>query len=223
MKGLAHLPNKKDFVRGANALQTRQVVSTKNLILYSQWARVDARFAQIVVTYLFEHWKKLSLHDVLSELESVPWPRALVVLLRFVDLQISDRERSTLQHFILKLEAALPPMPPQLFFVPLQKWPAVVLQTEVDLRTFPYTKSGFIGSQSLLSRAQWPKNKTFIGPVQRRSILQNLFKNKKIVTVAEYLAACRGLVSRRQAQRDLAEFAQPKGFTRNRRYALNSK
>jgi hypothetical protein len=219
VKGLPNLPSRKDLLQAYNEIQERRSpLPLKDLALYSQWARLDPRLAEILVEHLALCWSKIPVGEFIDTLLEQPWPRAALVLFRFAELIVPTKKRRILKGFISAIEDSLEPSPPQLFFIHLQRPNSTVQKNEVEFRTSPYSLSGFIGSQSLLSRSRWPTNKTSLTKDPRRYILKTLLNSKTDVCVDDYISACRGLISRRQAQRDLSRFATSKGYTRNRRY-----
>lgn len=201
------MPSTKDLGRAADLLQkTGSCITTKRLALYSQWARLDERFAQILVSYLKQNWRHIAHVELLAELQKQVWPRAILVPLRFVAIELKGGEKKLLQTLIAWLEKNLPPFAAQMFFIPLQRPIASILKREVELASTPYTQSGFIGSQSLLSRSRWPKGITVLQSHLRRQRLEDLLEQtpeRPIISVADYMRACQGMVSVRQAQRDL--------------------
>jgi hypothetical protein len=213
--GLSQIPTLDEIASAANDLQRREAIDASTLALYTQWARLDPRFAEILVDYVGSTWANLRVGEFINALIQLPWPRAAVVILDFAALARDDEHLRSLSSGLLR---GLPPMEgTQLFFVPL-RWPnAVVLRNELLFNVDPYRRSGFIGSQSLLSRARWPLA-TRLPRRARNRILRDLLDQGRDITVAEYRRQCRDLISVRQAQRDLAQHAKPKGFTRNRRY-----
>lgn len=217
MKGLASLPQTEDLIKAYNKLQS-ETVSIRDLALFSQWGRLDPRLAEILVAYLATHWRSIAMGDLIKELSRQPWPTAILVPLRFAEQVVEKRERKVLKHFIAAIESILPKPPPQLFFVPLQKPLSVVANEEVKLRSRPYTDSGYIGSSSLLSRGRAPEGKTLLQKRVRLEILKDLLASGQEISVQDYRKACKGLISARQAQRDLATLARSRGFTRARRF-----
>lgn len=226
MKGLTKLPNKNDMSRAAHVIQQcTGPLPARKLALFSQWSRLDPRFAEIMVRHLADSWSAIPGGDLLKALNSQPWPRAILVLLWFAERLVPRTDRKHFQCFARALADSLDLMPtttPQLFFIPLQRPNSVVMDAEVSFRSKPYLKAGYIGSQSLLSRAQWPREQTFLRPNERLRILKNLLRQKEQITVNDYREACKGMVSRRQAQRDLAQTADYSGFTQRRRYRARS-
>ncbi len=222
MKGLSSIPQVGDLLTAYNKLQSQSKVDLSDVVLYSQWARLDPRLAEVLVAYLIKHWQELPMGALIEGLGAQPWPRAMNVFLRFVMLAIPRVQSTTLKHLVRAIDSRFPIDSYQLFFIPLQNPNPVVQRQEINWRIAPYLRSGFIGSQSLLSRSQSPSNRTVLKKIDRKKILMELLARQKTVNVHEYLHACRNLMSPRQAQRDLAELTgvRAKGFTRGRKYSL---
>ena len=246
MKGLPKLPQTDDLLRAYRDIEKRvdemasdQILSEKQIAIYSQWSRLDPRLAELFTGYLERWGHEVHTFRLLSELEALPWPRAILVPLRFAEMkltfEIKTSEASsmpkpsrlaTLQALIKSIDRAFPDVSNDLYFIPLQRPNRVLTDEMIDLQTEPYLSAGFIGSAPLFAKGQAPEGVTLMTKDARERLLQRLIVRKsdsvprEDLTVDRYISACRGLVSRRQAQRDLD--AEPKlkaiGFTRNRRY-----
>jgi hypothetical protein len=99
----------------------------------------------------------------------------------------------------------------------------VITDEAVTLLSEPYLRSGYIGSVSLLAKGRLPDGATVLSIGARGRLLhkmRNELAKGGTLTVAAYRLRCKGLVSRRQAQRDLEEspLFEAVGFTRGRRY-----
>ena len=200
MRGLNRFPRSSELVEGTNRLQTNHSIPADVFALYTQWARLDPRFAEIVVTSIARTWQTLALGDFMGALEQSPWPQAAVVLFRFAALDAKD------SHLTVMCDALAKLYPPRsshgLFFIPLT-WPnSVVTRNELKFNTKIYARSGFIGSQALRSRGRWPIDETHLTRSARRQIFKTPFASKPKVSVTEYRDACRNMISTRQAQRD---------------------
>ena len=59
MKGLKQIPSVRQLSFAYSFLQqTREKISDRKLILYSQWARLDPRLGEILVQYMSHFWKQ---------------------------------------------------------------------------------------------------------------------------------------------------------------------
>lgn len=202
----------------------RDPLAIPKLALYSQWARLDARLAEVLTGYLLWKGANLEIGNLLRELSNQPWPRAILVPLRFVELAAaSDFQRIAVRAVIESIEEAFPAKSNDLFFIPLQRMNRVVLNEAIGLCSSPYVRSGFLGSASLLAKGRQPEGATTLGAPIRKRILESFLSRLSLgesFSVEDYLAECNGQVTRRQAQRDLEQSKRlrPKGHTRGRRY-----
>jgi len=226
MKGLESVPNISNLRVAYDHLQSaKMLLNPPQIALYSQWARLDPRLAEILVGHFTVFWQEIAVGSLIQALTQQPWPRSIAVLLRFAVLGLATADREVARHLISAVETAFPAPPPQLYFVPLQVPNSVILREEVDFRIDPYFQSGYIGSQPLFQHSKPPANRTFLSAIQRKQILSDLFAKQNFVTVSDHIYACKGMVSRRQAQRDLNAYSGVKaqGFTRGRSYTHRSK
>jgi hypothetical protein len=222
LKGLNSVPGIRDLQRAYDRLQSSaELIEVDLLALYTQWARLDPRLAEILTGHLSQHWREIPLGRLIELLDRQPWPRAIAVPLRFVALGLKSKvERKTILHMVAAIEGSFAKPAAQLYFIPLRLPNVVVMRKEIEFRSTPYLQSGFLGAQPLLPRARPPTNRTLMPPRQRHRILAELFKHQPSLTVNDFVRACHGLVSKRQAQRDLRAFSgsSAKGFTRGRIY-----
>lgn len=224
MKGLRTLPHTDDLLRAYRELEGSFVVLENRLALLSQWARLDPRLAELLTGYLQRHWAQLNVMALVKALEQQPWPRAILVPLRFVELSVVDKfERAVLRGYIDSIERAFSEKSNDLFFIPLQRMNRVVLAEAIDFQGMPYVRSGFVGSVSLLAKGRLPDGTTALDVRARERVIVEmaaLLKKEETISVDDYMRRCRGLISRRQAQRDLARspLLVASGYTRNQRY-----
>lgn len=246
MRGLRALPQTDDLLEAYREIEKRgdglrsdQALSEKQIAVYSQWSRLDPRLAELFTGYLERWGHEIHIFRFLRELESLPWPRAILVPLRFAEIKLTFGMKTaeaslgpkasrvaTLHALINSIDRTFPEKSNDLFFIPLQRLNRVLTDEMIDLQTEPYARAGFIGSAPLFAKGQTPDGATLMTKGARERLLLRMIGGKPAsgtredLTVDRYMTACRGLVSRRQAQRDLD--AEPRlkaiGFTRNRRY-----
>lgn len=189
---------------------------------------------KLLTGYLYANWPGLNALKLLQALSAQPWPRAILVPLRFVETALVDTNlidtteipRTVLRGLIKTIEEAFPQKSNDLYFIPLQRMNRVLLDQALDFQSLPYRRSGYIGAASLLAKGRMPDDSTIVGRQERARILDELIRTLQrgeILAVEDYIQRCQGRVSRRQAQRDLK--ASPKlkaiGFTRSKRYLLH--
>ncbi len=228
MKGLRTLPLTSDLLRAYRELEGSVVIAEDRLALLSQWARLEPRLAELLTGYLQRRWAQLNVMGLVKALEQQPWPRAILVPLRFVELSVVDKvERAVLRGYIDSIERTFSEKSNDLFFIPLQRMNRVVLAEAIDFQGMPYVRSGFVGSVSLLAKGRIPEGVTTLDARARERVIGEmaaLLRYGETIAVEDYMRRCRGLVSRRQAQRDLARspLLVASGFTRNHRYRVRN-
>lgn len=234
MKGLLSVPTVEELRKAYSRLERldgdlSDDLPENEIAMYSQWARLDPRLAELLTEYLLRHGHQIHAFKLLNALVSLPWPRALLVPLRFAELKLrADRDPRIAAFDVLvsAIERAFPTKTNDLYFIPLQRPNRILTEEAILYQSEPYARSGFVGAASLLSKGRVPLDTTVMTKGARQRVLQRLIGESskkgsgKEITVESYITACKGMVSRRQAQRDLENEPQLKaiGFTRNRRY-----
>jgi hypothetical protein len=231
LKGLEALPKTSDLLIAYTALESRAPIEESRLALLSQWARLDSRLAELLTGYLQFAWHGYNSVNLLHALSEFPWPRAILVPLRFVETVAGDEtqiKRVALRSLISAVEEAFPEKTNDLYFIPLQRMNRVLLNQAIDFQSLPYRRSGYIGSASLLAKGRIPQQATIVGAKERARILDEIIltlRRGDELAVEDYIGKLQGRVSRRQAQRDLESSPKLKsvGFTRSKRYLLAKK
>lgn len=228
MKGLLGIPNTRQILEVVNRLQSdlreaKISTSTKDFANDLQICRFDPRLAEILVTYVKAFYREIPWVRLWQDLAQKPWPQTLGVVLEFARISSSSEDRPWLALLLDAQRSIFPPKNHGLFFIPTQRLPPTLAKEEVEWCLSPYLQAGFVGSQNLVPKNHLFCQVTLIGAWKRLTVLQALRqrsqKGNGPLTVDGYIRACRGLISRRQAQRDLASHAKGRGFTRNKRYA----
>ena len=85
-----------------------------------------------------------------------------------------------------------------------------------------YKRWGYLGREAPFAKELGSPARGTLERNERRNLLRRLADRRGSVTLAEYLEALHGTVSRRQAQRDLREapFLAKRGTTRGARYVV---
>ncbi len=226
MKGLAALPKVTELKQAYRELEGRELLPEARVALLAQWARLDPRLAELLTGYLLRRWTDLRVLRLLQALAKQPWPRAILVPLRFVELTVDGAmAQAALRGVIDAIDSAFSFKTNEMYFIPLQRMNRVILAETLSFQTAPYLRSGYTGSASLLAKGSFPlrASATILDAIARDRILKEmagLLTKGKWISVDDYIERCRGLISRRQAQRDLASspYFTASGFTRNQRY-----
>ncbi len=202
MKGLKYIPQKKLLEEAYQILLHSNNANEQDLALYSQWARFDARLAEILVKYIYENWTQINSVTLNIEIRKQPWPAAIAVLLEFVTHKVVQNKslwncwKKTAVNQIQKAEF-------EQFFI---GWTKIAGQTMLENAQTPmreYLKWGYLSREILFNKAQ-NKTHTFTAAV-RKNILIEMLKLHKKITVNDYLSKLNFAITKRTAERDLAQ------------------
>ena len=230
--GLEYLPQLADLTVAYDALQelTPSRASESDLALYSQWARFDARLAEIWITYVAKYWQTIHPLSLHRELEEQPWPAAAGPLLEFVKHLARRQDRKITKLYKawagLVLEG-VKPAPWQLFFISNRKPASRAVIADAEYSLQEYRKWGFLSQDVVISKAEQKRSAgirthTF-SPEVRSNILHRLIQEHARINLSLYLSAVDHSISRRQAERDLSSCPAltPEGKTKARQYRVS--
>jgi len=196
-----------------------QAISAEQLVKWALWSRIDARLAELVVRHLSKYfWDYNPL--LLGEENQRSQPQALAVLVEFTKRLIPTTSRNRFQLWQKALTQKIAPASPQMFFL-RQGMPRPekdFQQIETTLR--PYRRWGYFGNETIGGHKSPAAKITLLGKAERARTLRKLLREKKFISVRDYITACNGQVHPRTAERDLAENKNllKKGATRGRTY-----
>ena len=226
MKGLSRIPNQKKISKAYKALQIfPQSVSIKDLVLWSQWARLDPRLGEILVEHISKFWQKQNPVEINQSLKQQVWPAAFGVLLEQVPFYYSQHlknEKWNKKLFSCWSKCVMTDIPcakGEQFFIGIYKAGGKLMKEECFYSIKPYRRWGYFSRDLLINKAK-STQKTLISIAQREAILDELLKSHKKITVRDYLEKMNFQIHRRQAQRDLKNHKRlkPQGETKGKYY-----
>ncbi|MCY4512311.1 MAG: hypothetical protein OXB86_01320 [Bdellovibrionales bacterium] len=226
MKGLKKIPNQRQLSRAYKALQfVHQLIPTKNLVFWSQWTRLDPRLGEILIAYLAKFWQKHNPVEINYQLKQQVWPAVFGALLEQVPFYYSQHLKNKKWNKKIYLQwvkcvmTDISPANDELFFIGLYKPSGKLMQEECLHSIKPYRQWGYFSKELLINKVK-PVKKTLISAPQRKTIIDELLKSQKIITVQDYLEKINFQIHRRQAQRDLKNHnkLQAYGHTKNKYY-----
>lgn len=222
MKGLHSIPTTRQLQYAYQKLQfENEMVSLKEWALWSQWARLDPRLAEIYVLAMFQTWQQIAPTLLHSELQKQPWPSAMGVLLEHVAMGYGwiDPIKKQFHAWKLIVMFQIPKTNHALFFLGIFMPASTSLMQEVLFSTKGFAKWGYFGKTPLWNK-QTIGNKTISTKRARLKILEDLTRSKRKFSVADYRLSLQNAISIRQAQRDLADYSNLKkiGNTQGRLY-----
>jgi len=219
------VPTETDVLDAYSRLQSHLEMREKEWVTLSQWTRFDPRLAEIWLTEFGRNWRRLSPVMIRAENLKTPTPAVLGLLLdqyhRFV---CPKRDRHL---FGLWSKVALyltPRADSEQFFIGVLPFAGTHAREASERPGALYKKWGFFGQDIFVNKfaeKQKSMQATALAPPERMKILKELLRHKKRITVADYVEACKGLISRRVAQMDLEEMPglRGEGQTRGRTYS----
>ena len=226
MKGLSRIPNQKNLVKAYRALQAfPHSVDVEDLVLWSQWARLNPRLGEILVEHISKFWQKHNPVEINQKLEQQAWPAAFGVLLEQVPFYYSQYLKNKKWNKKLFLNWSKCVMTDiscakgEQFFIGIYKAGGKLMEEECFYSIKPYRRWGYFSKDLLINKAQ-STQKTLISIPQRKAILDELLKSHKKITVQDYLEKMNFQIHRRQAQRDLKSHKRlkPQGQTKGKYY-----
>lgn len=220
MKGLAKIPSLQERAQALEMLQFRpNNISLELVAIWTQWARFDARLAEVLVGYFSSHWEAIHAVPLNREVLLQPWPNVLGVLLDAASYAVLSEQRKRFHLWRALCLAEIAPGSWQLFFIGLYQPSSKGSDREILECTKVFFRWGFFSKESLLpTKKQFQDHRTLKSKVVRKRVLETLLAKREPFTVEDYMRALNFQVSRRQAQRDLKENSRIKkrGFTRSR-------
>ena len=226
MKGLSRIPNQKKLSKAYKALQAfPHSVCVKDLVLWSQWARLDPRLGEILIEYISKFWQKNNPVEINQHLKQQVWPAAFGVLLEQVPFYYSQHLKSKKLNkklFLYWSKCVMTDIPQakgEQFFIGIYKAGGKLAKEECFYSIRPYRQWGYFSKDLLINKAL-STDKTLIPLPQRQVILDELLKSHKKITVQDYLEKINFQIHRRQAQRDLKNHKKlkPQGQTKGKHY-----
>ncbi|MDZ4678443.1 MAG: hypothetical protein SGI74_13155 [Oligoflexia bacterium] len=219
MKGLSKIPTIKELQKSYDKIQSDEDLSLEDLSLFTQWSRFDPRLTEQLIQYFNKHWKKI--HPVLfnEEICKQPWPTVVGVLLEFVSHLTLKPSRKLFKNWMNCVLSGVEVSSMSQFYIGIWSLGGAQMYRSSENSLKPFLKWGFLSDDVPFNKSL--KKPTTLSSLNvRMKILNKLIQENQIITVESYMLKLNGTVSRRQAERDLAQHKdlRAKGFTRNRVY-----
>jgi hypothetical protein len=227
MRGLAKLPTESELAQayqellGLRALSeagaSDRVPEEAQWALWSQWARLDPRFAELLTQRLAKDWAEIHPLKLNQELKRQPWPAVFGVLIEQAsEFLVAKPRRSVFRSWAQCVMNEIDPAPGELFFVGLRKLAGKEMRLDATLALTLYRKWGYLGRELLVNKSARFKG-TLLPPEAREAALSELIKARRRFSTRDYIDHLGGLVSVRQAEMDLAARAARKELKREGR------
>ena len=224
MKGLAKPPSINDLQKAYERVTgldgSTSVLTSDEIIQFAMWLRFDPRLGEILIRYLYDHFKKLNIFELSEKNKHSIWPQILPVLLSQASLLIEKIDRKVFKHFMLICSQGVLPAQGELFFIGIHHIAGKLMEYEVTHSIEPYTRWGYLCSE-LMIPIHHNSKKTFLKKSERMQRIKDFLKQNsgvrfQIKTLSDYLDS---KVHMRQLERDLIELrVRPMGNTKSRSY-----
>jgi len=201
MKGLTDIPSFTQLSKAYRALETQRP-SISEIILFTQWSRLDPRLAELLIKKFVTSWRDYSPVDLNSEIKKMPWPAALGVLLSITEFYISSSDLMLFRAWKNCTLASVIPAQGELYFFGTRTPGSTLVLKDVTMSLKPYSQWGYYGRDPLGSKLE-VSNRTRLEKKMRMKILKDLLKKRSHVSVKDYREALSQMVSTRVAELDL--------------------
>ena len=205
MKGLQAIPQAKELLAAYERLQFSGDLTPEELARFSQWSRFDPRLAEIWVAAVLRHWESvnpIAMHDKLRE---HPWPAVVGVLLDFVKKDVTEARRRLFDAWSQAVIADVERANWEQFFIGLRAPGGKLMVEDATYSLSEYKRWGYLGREILFNKAvARTRPGGSLAPDTRERILRELIGQRGRLTVALYWTTIGKVISRRQAERDLA-------------------
>jgi hypothetical protein len=228
MKGPGFIPSLDLLALAYAELQSqKKLIAVDRLLEITEWTRFDPRLLEQLVEYLKQNWRALNPMELNFSAKVREWPATLGVALEQVKIISENSEnRTLLRAWMACALADLPRGDGGLFFIGVAPLGGKISRREASAPSLPYTKWGYLWGELAVSRKPG-EGKSMASSCHRalplksrESAARALLSRQGKFRIGEYLQECKGLIGRRQAERDLKKFRflVARGATRAREY-----
>jgi hypothetical protein len=187
------------------------------VVLAAQAARHDPRLLWVLVELLARGYATFNPLELRRAAQRARWPAAVGVALEFARQAAPSAELDDYARFVT---GPLAPARGERFFLGTRAFGGALARRDAEESLAEYKRWGYLAREAPFAKELGTPARGTLERNERRNVLRRLVERRGTVSLAEYLEALRGAVSRRQAQRDLSEapFLQRRGNTRGARY-----
>jgi len=169
--------------------------------LAADMSRHDPRLFSILVRFLLEKWSTLQAQKIRLLYSAMSAPQTIAVMAEF--LLRSGVIEDEVRYFLEYLQRGLRPVPVQFYFHHLYVPGGNLMQRAVDESLNEYKRWGFIAREAPVIDDASRRTIGTHDAVTRKNILGKLIKDRKRITLSDYLGAVGNKISRQQALLDI--------------------
>ncbi|MBI2342535.1 MAG: hypothetical protein HYU98_07380 [Deltaproteobacteria bacterium] len=172
------------------------------LALACEMSRFDPRLFGILVSYFLQNWRKINPVDIRLHYKDMACPQTIAVVGEFVTAVAKDNE---LIFFIQYLNRGLFPVAYQFYFHNLYAPGGKLAARAVEEGLCEFKKWGFFACERPVINLSTRETAGSLDAASRLNILKGIVKEKKEISIGDYLEATRNSISRQQALLDIKE------------------
>ncbi len=189
------------------------------LVLAAQAARHDPRLLWVAVELLARSYATFNPLELRRAAARARWPAAVAVALEFARQVSPSAELDDYARFVT---APIAPARGERFFLGTHAFGGALARRDAEESLAEYKRWGYLAREAPFAKELGSPARGTLERNERRNLLRRIAERRGVVSLADYLEALHGTVSRRQAQRDLrdAPFLVKRGNTRGASYAL---
>jgi hypothetical protein len=189
------------------------------VVLAAQAARHDPRLLWVVVELLARSYARFNPLELRRGALRARWPAALAVALDFARQAAPSAELDDYARFVT---GPIGPARGERFFLGTHAFGGALARRDAEESLAEYKRWGYLAREAPFAKELGSAARGTLERNERRNLLRRLAERRGNVSLADYVEALRGTVSRRQAQRDLrdAPFLKKRGNTRGASYVL---
>ena len=229
MQGLKRIPSDSQLAEAYDRLQAPQLrhqsVNVEEWALWSQWARLDPRLAEIWCARMSVEWTRIAPFSLGEALRSQPWPAAAGVLLSQTEGLIAGELKKPFIAWCAVVLHGVEPSNGEAFFIGQRAFAGKLLREDARLSLTSYTRWGYFGRELLVNKAvSRARPRTLLPVARRHEVLEELIleceRRGASLGVQDYLEALGPGVARRVAELDLQRSPRlrSRGIGRGKRY-----
>jgi hypothetical protein len=185
--------------------------SEELLCLAADMSRYDPRLMTILVRFLNDNWDTLNPQTMRSHYNGMKTSQTIAVLAEFVLGACGGDDEK--RYFFGYLQRGLAPVATQFYFHHLYS-PGGTLAKRATLKSLAeYKRWGFLATEAPVIDEARRQTLGTLDAATRKNILYDLMKERKRITISDYLDALDNKISRQQALLDLksAKWARRSG------------
>ena len=176
--------------------------STEELLcLAADMSRHDPRLMTILVKFLNDHWSGVNPQALRNFYTEMKTPQTIAVLAEFVLCVCSDDDER--RYFFEYLQRGFTPVATQFYFHHLYSPGGTLAKRAATKSLAEYKRWGFLATEAPVIDEAGRKSLGTLDAATRKNILYDLMKERKRITISEYLDVLDNKISRQQALLDL--------------------